>query len=164
VPQPAVISWCDRYQLGATKARNHSLASEACVNTPTGNPRSTIPSLPAYACLAQRRSRQIGFLILTTLSVLHQDRTPATDPGQWLWLDKIVPPPIIDREVFDQVQALVHGRATKHAQHKPHRRQHPYALRGLVICGLCERRMQSHWVNGAPCCRCRFPAEHSRAG
>src|SRR6202034_3572388 len=55
------------------------------------------------------------------------------------------------------------ARATAPAGHKPHRRQHPYALRGLVTCGLCGRRMQSHTVNGAPYYRCRFPAEYALA-
>jgi hypothetical protein len=57
----------------------------------------------------------------------------------------------------------VHGRAAKHAQHKPYRRLHPFALRGLVICGLCQRRMQSHLVSGASYYRCRFPAEYALA-
>jgi site-specific DNA recombinase len=58
---------------------------------------------------------------------------------------------------------MVAGRAHKHAEHKPHRSRHPYALRGCVWCGICERRMQSHWVNDAPYCRCRFPEEYALA-
>jgi site-specific DNA recombinase len=49
------------------------------------------------------------------------------------------------------------------AAHKPHRARHPYALRGCVWCGICDRRMQSHWVNDAPYYRCRFPAEYALA-
>jgi site-specific DNA recombinase len=90
----------------------------------------------------------------------HTTKLRWNDTGKWLWSDKIVQPPIIDRDTFDQVQVMVSGRATKH---KPHRRQHPYALRGLVFCGLCDRRMQSHWVNDAPYYRCRFPAEYALA-
>jgi site-specific DNA recombinase len=86
--------------------------------------------------------------------------------GQVAVVMKIVQPPIIDWEIIDQVQAMVSGRAAKHAEHKPHRRQHPYALCDLVLCGLCGlcgRRMQSHWVNGAPYYRCRFPSEYALA-
>ena len=28
-------------------------------------------------------------------------------------------------------------------------------------CGSCERRMQRHWANSAPHCRCRSPAEYA---
>jgi hypothetical protein len=93
----------------------------------------------------------------------HTTKLRWNDAGKWPWSEKIVQPPIIDRETFDQVRAMVAGRAVKHAEHKPHRHTHPYALRGLVVCGLGERRMQSHWVNGEPYYRCRFPAEYALA-
>jgi hypothetical protein len=63
------------------------------------------------------------------------------DSDKWLWSKKIVQPPIIDKPTFDRVQLMITGRATVHAQHKPHRARHPYALRGCVWCGLCTRRM-----------------------
>jgi site-specific DNA recombinase len=93
----------------------------------------------------------------------HTTKLRWNESGKWLWSEKIVQPPIIDREIFDQVQAMIAGRAHAPAEHKPHRAKHPYALRGCVWCGLCERRMQSHWVNDAPYYRCRFPAEYALA-
>ena len=57
--------------------------------------------------------------------------------GKWLWSDKIVHPPIIDRADFGEVQALVAGRAVTHAKHKSHHARHPYALRGCVWCVWC---------------------------
>jgi hypothetical protein len=82
---------------------------------------------------------------------------------KWVWSDKIVHPPIIDRDDYGKVQALLNGRKSTPAQDKPHRRTHPYQLRGCVYCGLCQRRMSSHWVNDAPYYRCRFPAEYALA-
>jgi hypothetical protein len=41
-----------------------------------------------------------------------------------IWSGKIVHPPIIERETFHKVQAMIGGRATAPAGHKPHRRQH----------------------------------------
>ena len=92
-----------------------------------------------------------------------QDENAANGTDKWVWSRDIVQPPIIDREFFDATQVMLAGRATRHAQHKPHRAQHPYALRGCVWCGLCGRRMASHWVNGLPYYRCRFTAEYVRA-
>ena len=51
----------------------------------------------------------------------HTTKLRWNDTGKWLWSEKIVQPPIIDRDIFDQVQAMVGGRATKPAAHKPHR-------------------------------------------
>jgi site-specific DNA recombinase len=93
----------------------------------------------------------------------HTTKLRWNDSAAWIWSEKIVHPPIIDRDTFEQVQVMISGRANKHAEHKPHRRQHPYALRGCMWCGICDRRMQSHWVNGAPYYRCRFPAEYALA-
>jgi hypothetical protein len=62
-----------------------------------------------------------------------------------IWSGKIVHPPIIERETFHKVQAMTGGRATAPAGHKPHRRQHPYALRGLVTCGICGRISGARW-------------------
>lgn len=93
----------------------------------------------------------------------HTTKLRWNQADKWLWSEKIVHPPIIDRETFDQVQVMISGRAAAPAEHKPHRRQHPYALRGCLRCGICGRRMQRHWVNGAPYYRCRFPAEYALA-
>jgi hypothetical protein len=62
----------------------------------------------------------------------HTTKLRWNDSGKWVWSDKIVHPPVIDRETFDQVQVMVGGRATSPAAHKPHRSRHPYALRGCV--------------------------------
>jgi site-specific DNA recombinase len=93
----------------------------------------------------------------------HMTKLRWNDSATWIWSDKVVHPPIIDRETFEQVQVMISGRASKPARHKPHRAHHPYALRGCVWCGICERRMQSHWANAAPYYRCRFPAEYALA-
>src|SRR5215469_4451128 len=93
----------------------------------------------------------------------HTAKLRWNEAGKWIWSDKIVQPPIIDRDDFDQVQAIVKGRATKHAEHKPHRSRRPYALHGCVWCGVCGRRRQSHWMHDVPYYRCRFPAEYALA-
>jgi hypothetical protein len=41
----------------------------------------------------------------------HTAKLRWNDSGKWVWSDKIVHPPIIDRQTFDQVQVMVSGRA-----------------------------------------------------
>jgi hypothetical protein len=38
-----------------------------------------------------------------------------------------------------------------------------YQLRGLIFCGLCQRRMQGSWNNGRPHYRCVYPTEYGLA-
>jgi hypothetical protein len=54
-------------------------------------------------------------------------------------------------------QDLLTARRGTHRPHKPHKSRHAYALRGLLFCGVCDRRMQGHWANAVPYYRCRFP-------
>jgi hypothetical protein len=40
---------------------------------------------------------------------------------------------------------------------------HPYVLKGLIRCGVCERRMEGIWNNDRPYYWCRFPEEYALA-
>jgi site-specific DNA recombinase len=37
------------------------------------------------------------------------------------------------------------------------------AFTGALFCGVCDRRMQGHWINAAPYYRCRFPEQYALA-
>lgn len=39
----------------------------------------------------------------------------------------------------------------------------PYVLRGLLFCGICDRRMQGSWHDGQPYYWCTFPGEYALA-
>jgi site-specific DNA recombinase len=43
------------------------------------------------------------------------------------------------------------------------RTRHAYALKGLVFCAACRRRMQGTWNHGKAHYRCRFPHEYALA-
>jgi site-specific DNA recombinase len=50
--------------------------------------------------------------------------------------------------------------------HQPPRRPdlpRPYALRGRLRCGLCQRRLQGQWVRGEAYYRCRYPTEYAHS-
>ena len=63
--------------------------------------------------------------------------------------EKIAHEPLVDDETFVAVQGL---RVAKPAKSGAVRR---YLLAGLVVCGLCGRRMDGHWVHGRAGYRCR---------
>ncbi|MFJ2198493.1 zinc ribbon domain-containing protein, partial [Streptomyces violaceusniger] len=39
-----------------------------------------------------------------------------------------------------------------------------YALRGLIRCSLCDRKMQGTFNHGHPHYRCRYPYEYAKSG
>jgi hypothetical protein len=77
--------------------------------------------------------------------------------------DEIVHPWIVSAEDFAAVQHLLAGRGGRHTDKTMKRTQNTYQLRGLLFCGICERRMQSHWIDGRDYYRCRFPQEYALA-
>lgn len=70
---------------------------------------------------------------------------------------------IVDDDTFTFAQQVLTRRGTGPQEHKPHRTRKPYQLRGRLICGYCQRRMQGEWNNNAPYYRCRFPQEYAIA-
>ncbi len=45
----------------------------------------------------------------------------------------------------------------------PEKARYPYILRGLMLCGLCGRKMQSHQAHETAYYRCRYPNEYALA-
>jgi site-specific DNA recombinase len=89
--------------------------------------------------------------------------TPVTLPVmKWVRSEQQAHAQIITEEDFELVQATLAGRGSK-TQHKPHARPRAYALRGVLLCGLCGRKMSGKWNNGQAYYLCRYPAEYALA-
>ena len=91
----------------------------------------------------------------------HMTKMRWNEADKWIWSEDVAHPAIIDGETFRRTADLLVARRGGPPKHKPHRSKHDYALRGLLYCGICDRKMQGHWANAAPYYRCRFPAEYA---
>jgi [acyl-carrier-protein] S-malonyltransferase len=69
-------------------------------------------------------------------------------------------PPLVDGELFDQVQQAFETRRSDRAGPGDARR---YVLRGRLRCALCGRLMQGTWNNADTYYRCRFPGAYAAA-
>ncbi len=74
---------------------------------------------------------------------------------QWIFSDQPAHPPIIDTGIFQRVQQMFAANGTRVTARRPRRSTRPYALAGLLFCGLCHRRMHGTWANNMICYRCR---------
>ena len=81
----------------------------------------------------------------------------------WIFSDEQAHPALVTTEDFERVRLRLASRGPTSAGRVVTRRRHGYALRGLVFCEVCERRMQGTWNNGRAHYRCRFPAEYAIA-
>ncbi|MEU4770162.1 recombinase zinc beta ribbon domain-containing protein [Actinosynnema sp. NPDC023794] len=70
-------------------------------------------------------------------------------PEEWAISLDIAHAPLVGMRKFTEVQKV---RARRPNGDGGERR---YLLAGLVVCGVCGRRMDSHWVHGRPGYRCR---------
>ncbi|WP_436498139.1 recombinase family protein [Actinokineospora sp. HUAS TT18] len=69
--------------------------------------------------------------------------------GEWEVSDHLTHIPLVDETAFIDVQRIRADRPNNDDERRE------YALAGLITCGVCERRMDSHWVHGRPGYRCR---------
>jgi DNA invertase Pin-like site-specific DNA recombinase len=62
---------------------------------------------------------------------------------EWITGDPDAHPALVDDELFDAAALARQRRRPQVTRHRRSQRQ--YALRGLLVCGICERRMQATW-------------------
>jgi site-specific DNA recombinase len=63
--------------------------------------------------------------------------------------ERVLHPALVSEEDFLAAQTI------RAARPRAGRRYHSYLLAGLMMCGICTRRMDAHWVNGCLGYRCR---------
>lgn len=108
----------------------------------------------------ERNSHRSGeaWIVRTVVGILENprytgrqvwNRNNGGDVRDWVVSDRLSHPPLIDDVTFAAVQGL---RATRQTQDGAIR---TYVLAGLVMCGVCGRRLDAHWVNNRPGYRCR---------
>lgn len=78
-------------------------------------------------------------------SLVHQWNTP----HQWVISTRPSHPALVSEADFVAVQAIRAVRPTSDTDTRT------YLLAGLLRCGVCQRRMDSHWTHGRPGYRCR---------
>jgi site-specific DNA recombinase len=58
---------------------------------------------------------------------------------------------------------MIGARAWRHKPHTPAPTYRIYVLRKRLRCGICQRRLQGHWVHAQPYYRCSYPPAYQAA-
>jgi site-specific DNA recombinase len=93
----------------------------------------------------------------------HQTRLRWNDPTAWVWSTDPAHPAIITADTYQHAQRITASHTRQTGARTPRPSPRPYALRGLLHCGLCHRRMQGNWNHGTAHYRCRYPNEYAQA-
>lgn len=108
-----------------------------------------------------RQRKDEVLLDVEDVTLGHTTKLRWNDSEKWIFSERVVHPQLVDDVSFRDAQDMLAGRGRGSCEHAPHRSRHPYAFKGVMICGICERKMQSQWVNEAPYYRCTFPREYA---
>ncbi|WP_432990687.1 recombinase family protein [Dactylosporangium sp. CA-233914] len=110
-----------------------------------------------------RQRKDEVLLDVNDVAMGHRTKQVWNDTDKWIWSDNLAHPAIVDTDTFEQVQAKIATKGASTTTVKPRRTPRPYLFRGALICGICQRRMQGHWLRDAAYYRCRFPDQYAIA-
>ena len=117
--------------------------SKSAIRAIVTNPRYT-----RYQVWNRQRTDEV-LLDVENVALGHTAKMRWNPAERWIFSEQIAHPPVISRAGFDQAQATLAGRGSR-TPHKQHRRPRAYALRGVLLCGLCGRRMTGNWITTRP--------------
>jgi site-specific DNA recombinase len=128
--------------------------SKSAVRTILGNPRYT-----GYQVWNKQR-KQESLIDVEDVALGHRTTLAWNPREEWIVSDQQVHPALVSREIFQEVQLRLGSRGPN-STGRTLRTRHHYALKGLMLCAACGRRMQGNWNHGRAHYRCRFPNEYA---
>ncbi|MEU6718683.1 recombinase family protein [Nonomuraea sp. NPDC046802] len=140
---------------GRNKHRDQRAWSKYAVRTILTNPRYT----GHQVWNKQRKDEVLLDVENVALGTTTKQRWNTKD--KWIWSEHPVHDAIVSVEEYQRVQEILATRARGQYSQRPRPTRRPYALRGVLFCGYCERRMQGNWNNQQAYYRCRFPNQYA---
>lgn len=93
----------------------------------------------------------------------HENRHRWNDPSQWVWSRTESHTPLISTDLYERAQQTIKARGTNSdAGRAPRHTGHPYLFRGLIKCGLCDRKMVGNPNHGRLYYRCAASRDYVR--
>lgn len=148
VPSPSA------YDRARNAHRNGEGWSKSAVRAILTNPRYT-----GIAVWGRQRRDEV-LVDVEDVAEGHRTRLRWNDEDAWVRSPGLAHEPLITPDVFEAARErrAANGRTTIR---KPRRTPRPYLLRGLLLCGLCDRRMQGSWNHDQAYYRCRYTTEYA---
>ena len=128
--------------------------SKMAVRTILANPRYT----GRQVWNRQRRDE-----VLLDVALGHVSKMRWNDEDAWIVSEALTHEPLVPDEQFRAVRTLAAAGRRRPVVRKPRPTSQPFALHGLVVCALCQRKMQGSANHGRAHYRCRYPSEYAMA-
>ncbi|GAA3927007.1 recombinase family protein [Actinoplanes auranticolor] len=92
----------------------------------------------------------------------HENKHRWNDRSDWVWSKAEAHEPLIPTDLYERAQGTVKTRGThSNVGRAPRRSVRPYLFRGLITCGLCDRKMVGNPNYGRLYYRCKASATTS---
>lgn len=129
--------------------------SKMAVRAILANPRYTGHSV------WNRQRRDEVLIDVDDVALGHVSKMRWNDEAEWIYSDGLTHEPIVGDELFAAVRTLASAGRHRSVERKPRATSAPYALRGLISCAVCHRRMEGAFNHGRAHYRCRYPREYA---
>jgi site-specific DNA recombinase len=93
----------------------------------------------------------------------HKTKLRWNDKADWIWSAELKHEALVSAEDFARVQEQMSAGRNRPTVKQARGSSRAYALRGLLTCGLCGRRMAGQHNHGRAHYRCRYPTEYALA-
>lgn len=110
-----------------------------------------------------RQRRDEVLLDVDDVALGHETKLRWNDRADWVWSAETTHDALVSVEDFARAQEQMGAGRNRPAIRKARGTPRPYPLRGLLVCGLCGRRMSGQHNHGRAHYRCRYPAEYALA-
>lgn len=110
-----------------------------------------------------RQRREEVLVDVDDVALGHETRQRWNPESEWIWSAETVHEPLITPELFAEAQRQNRAGRQRAVDRMPRATRRPYALRKLLTCGLCGRKMQGSWNGGRARYRCRYPDQYALA-
>jgi site-specific DNA recombinase len=110
-----------------------------------------------------RQRRDEVLVDVNDVALGHETRMRWNPQDAWVYSAQPTHAPLVSTEDFQRTQAQFAAGAHRAITPKVRRTVRPYAFKGLIHCGICNRRMQGSWNHDQAHYRCRYPDEYALA-
>jgi DNA invertase Pin-like site-specific DNA recombinase len=110
-----------------------------------------------------RQRRDEVLVDVDDVALGHETKLRWNDKSNWIWSTDETHEALVSTDDYVKVQAQMAAGRNRPAVRKARSTPRPYLLRGLLVCGICGRRMSGQHNHDQAYYRCRYPTEYALA-
>ena len=108
-----------------------------------------------------RQRRDEVLVDVDDVALGHETKLRWNDKSDWIWSTEETHQALVSADDYVRMQEQMAAGRNRPAIRKARSTPRPYLLRGLLVCGICGRRMGGQHNHDQAYYRCRYPTEYA---